>query len=76
MDASVHIFAATTLGRGRVASPALESLYIGKARYSFYTRLGGPQDRSGHEGVKKNLYPSAIRDRTRGIQPVAKLLAA
>ena len=27
-------------------------------RYSFYRRLSGPQDQSGHEGVKKNLHPS------------------
>ena len=45
-------------------------------RYSFYRRLGGPQDQSGHEGVKKNLHPSDTRDRTRAVQPVVKCLAA
>ena len=37
-------------------------------RYSFYRRLSGPQDQSGHEGVKKNLHPSDTRDRTRAVQ--------
>ena len=38
--------------------------------------IGGPQDQSGHEGVKKNLHPSDSRDRTRAVQPVAQRLAA
>ena len=45
-------------------------------RYSFYRRLSGPQDQSGHEGVKKNLDPSDTRHRTRAVQPAAKRLAA
>ena len=42
----------------------------------FYRRLSGPQDQSGHEGVKKNLHPSDTRDRTRAVQIVATPLAA
>ena len=44
-------------------------------RYSFYRRLSGPQDQSGHKGAKKNLHPSNTRDWTRAVQPVAKRLA-
>ena len=63
---------AKALGKGRVASPTLGCLYPrGKPRYSFYRRLSGPQDQSGHEGVKKNLHTSETRDRTRAVQPVA-----
>ena len=59
MDARVHIFTATALGRGRVASPTLGRLYPGEIpRYSLYRRLSGPQGQSGHEGMKKNLHPS------------------
>ena len=77
VDARVHIFTATALGRGRVASPTLSCLYPrGKLPYSFYRRLSGPQDQSGHEGAKKNLHPSDTRDRTRAVQPVAQRLAA
>ena len=47
-----------------------------RPRYSFYRRLSGPQDQSGHEGAKKNLHPSDTRDRTRAVQPVAQRLAA
>ena len=43
--------------------------------YSFYRRLSGPQDQSGHEGVKKNLHPSNTRDPTWVIQPIAQHLA-
>ena len=50
MDARVHTFAATTLGRGRVVIPVVVTL--GKA-VVLYRRLSGPQDQSGHEGVKK-----------------------
>ena len=46
----LNIFTATALGRGRVASPTLSLLYSEKSpRYSFYRRLSGPQDQSGHE---------------------------
>ena len=59
VDARVHIYTATALRRGRVASPKLGCLYPrGKPQYSFYRRLSGPQDQSGHEEVKKNLQPS------------------
>ena len=44
--------------------------------YSFYRRLSGPQDQSGHVGVKKNLHPSNTQDRTQAVQPIAKHLAA
>ena len=68
---------ATALGRGRVASQTLGCLYPEESpRYSFYRRLSGPQDQSGHKGAKKNLHPSDTRDRTRVIQPVAQRLAA
>ena len=40
--------------RGRVASLMLGHLY---PRYSFYRRLSGAQDQSGHEGVKKISTP-------------------
>ena len=43
--------------------------------YSFYRRMSGPQDQSGHEGVKKNVHPFDTWDRTRAVQPVAKHLA-
>ena len=62
VDARVHIFAAT----------ARLSLTLRKPQYSFYSRLSGPQEHSGHGGVKKNLYPST----TRAVQPVVKRLVA
>ena len=37
----------------------------GKTRYPFYTRLGGPQGRSGRA---ENIVPTGIRSRT--VQPV------
>ena len=52
VDTRVHIFAATALSGGRVASPTLGRLYLW---YSFYRRLSELQDQSGH-GVKKNLH--------------------
>ena len=71
VDARVHIYAATTLRRGRVASLTLSRLYPGESPwYSFYRRLSGPQDQSGHEGVKKNLHPSNTQDQTQAVQPV------
>ena len=77
METRVHIYTAMELGRGRVASPTLGRFTPGEiSRYSFYRRLSGPQDQSGHGGVKENLHPSDIRDRTRALQPVVKLLAA
>ena len=77
VDARVHILTATTLGRGRVASPTLGRLNPEESpQYSFYRRLSGPQDQSGHERAKKNLHPSDTRDWTRAIQPVAQRLAA
>ena len=45
------------------------TLPLGKTRYPFYRRLGGPQDRSGRA---ENLVPTGIRSRT--AQPVAQSL--
>ena len=54
-----------------VASPMLNRLYPREIpRYSFYRRLTGPQDQSGHKGVKKNLHSSDTQDRTRVMQPI------
>ena len=65
MDTRVHIYTATALGRGRMASPMLGRLYSrGKPRYSLHRMLSVPQDQSGHEGVKKNLTPP-----TPGVEP-------
>ena len=67
VDARVDICIATALRRGRVDSPTLGRLYPGESpRFSFYKRLSGPQDQSGHEGVKKNLQPL----RHMGLNPV------
>jgi len=41
----------------------------GKTRYPFYSRLGGPQGRSGRA---ENLVPTEIRSRI--VQPVAQSL--
>ena len=41
------------------------TLHLGKSRYPFYRRLGGPQGRSGRA---ENLVPTWIRTRT--VQPV------
>ena len=48
----------------RVASPTLGRLC---PRYSYYSRLSGPQEQSGYEGVKKNLHHSDTRDRIRAV---------
>ena len=61
--ARVHIYKAKALGTGRVASPMLGRLYPEEEPwYSFYRRQSGPQDQSGHEGVKKTLHPSDTKD--------------
>ena len=74
--ARVHIYTVTTLGGGKVANPTIGYIYLqGKLRYSFYRRLSGSQDQSGHE-VKENLHLSDTRDRTSSVQPVVKRLAA
>ena len=53
--AHTYVYTATALGKGRMASPTmLSSLYL---RYSFYSRLSGPQKQSGHKGVKKISTP-------------------
>ena len=59
--AHTYVYTATALGKGRVASPTLGRLY---PRYSFYSRLSGPQEQSGYEGVKKISTPL-----TPGIEP-------
>ena len=70
----VHMCTATALGRGRVASPTIGRLYPGESpRCSFYRRLSGSQDQSGHEGVKKNLHPSDTRGRTARRQASSRL---
>ena len=73
VDTNVHIFTATALARGMLASPR-PFLPPRKPRYSFYMRLSGPQDQSGNEGVKKNIHPSDTRNQARVPQPVAKRL--
>ena len=58
LDARVHIYTATALGGCSMASPTLGHLYPGgKPRYSFYRRLSGSQNQSGHQGVKKISTP-------------------
>ena len=57
------------LERVKVASSMICQLY---PQYSFYRRLSGPQNQSGHKGVKRNLLPSNTRDKTWAIQPVAQ----
>ena len=61
VDARVHIYTVTALGRGRVASPTLGRL---TPRHSFYRRLSEPQEQSGYEGVKRISTPP-----TPGIEP-------
>ena len=60
----------------RVASPTLGRLYpLGNPGYSFYRRLSGPQNQSGH-GVKENLHLSDTRDQTWAVHPVVKQLVS
>ena len=74
VDARIHIFTATALGRGRVANPTLGRLYPRESPwYSFYRRLSGPQDMKKRRKIST---PSETRDRTRAVQPVAQRLAA
>ena len=78
VDVRAHIglHTATALGRDRAVGPALGRLYSEEiSRYSFYRRLYGPQDQSGHEGLKKNLHSCVTRDRTRAVLPVVKRFA-
>ena len=61
VDARVHIPIYTQLrqlGKCRVASPTLGRLY---PWYSYYSRLSGPQEQSGYEGVKKISTPPTPR---------------
>ena len=77
VDARVHMYIAMALGQGGVATPMFDPFTPRKRPlYSFYRRLSGPQEQSGHEGVKKNLHPSNTRDQTQAFQHVAKHLAA
>ena len=55
MDARVHLYTATALAKGRVASPMLGRLY---PPVLILRRLSGPQDQYGHEGVKKIFHTS------------------
>ena len=43
--AHTYEYTAMALGKGRMASPTLSRLYL---RYSFYSRLSEPQERSGY----------------------------
>ena len=72
-DAHTYVYTAMALGKGRVASPMLGHLY---PRYSFYSRLSGPQEQSGYEGVKRISTPSDTQDRTWAVETVAKCLVA
>ena len=56
-----YVYTAMALGKGRMASPTLGRLY---PRYSFYSRLSGPQEQSGYQGLKKISTPP-----TPGIEP-------
>ena len=49
-----YVYTAMALGKCRMASPTLGRLY---PRDSFYSRLSGPQEQSGYEGVKKISTP-------------------
>ena len=75
VDAKVHIFAAMTLERERVASPTLGRLYPWKAPVQKAEWTLGPAWTRRSE-KKKNLHPSDTRDRTRAVQLVAKRLGA
>ena len=58
-----------------VTCPTIDRLYPGEILGTNF--MGGsvdPQGQSGHEGVKKNLHPTNTRERTRAVQPVAKLI--
>ena len=52
-------------GGGWSAARPGRTLPLGKTRYPFYWRLGGPQ---GRYGRAENLVPTGIRSRT--VQPV------
>ena len=66
VDARVHIYTATALGRGRWLVLRSAAFTPGEsARYSFYRRQSEPQYQSGHEGLMKNLHSS----QTSGIEP-------
>ena len=52
--AHTYEYTAMSLGKVRVASRTLGHLY---PRYSFYRRLSGSQEQSGHEGVKEISTP-------------------
>ena len=75
MDAKIHIYLATALGRDKVASLMLSCLYPQSPWYSFYRRLNGPLDQSGHIGVKKYFHPSDTWDRTQAVPPIVNCLA-
>ena len=55
MQGYMCIFAAMTLGRGRVARPTLRRNYPSKVTVLILHVARGPQSQSGHEGGKKNL---------------------
>ena len=53
VDARIHIYIATALGRGRVGRAAFT---LGKFPL-FHRRLCELQDQSRHDGIKKKLHP-------------------
>ena len=68
VNARDHIHTVTALERGRVANPSLSRLYPrGKPWNSFCRRLNGPQGKSRHEGVKKNVHPCDTRNGIRAV---------
>ena len=73
VDARVHLYTATILGRGRWLVLRSAAFNPGERHwYSFYRTLSGPQDQSRHERVMKNLHPLD----TRALHPLAKRHAA
>ena len=73
VNARVHIFTATALGRGRVTSPTLGRLY------SWGNLIGGWVDLRTSLDTKewrKISTPSVTQARTRVVQPAAQRLAA
>ena len=76
VNARLNIFTATALGSSTVASRTLDRLHLrGSPRTHLIEGWVDPRT-SGHEGVKKNLHPFDIQDRTQAVYSIAKRLAA
>ena len=72
VDAEVHMYTFTALGRGRMASPTPSHFYpMESSQYSFYRWLSGAQDQSGHKRSEENLHLSDTRDQTQAVQHLA-----